>query len=36
MGFGEEVAQWLSKEIENRFRGLGLKGKVRRFLCFEA
>jgi hypothetical protein len=34
MGFEEEVAQWLSREIENRFQGLGLKGKVSSLLFF--
>jgi hypothetical protein len=32
LGFEDEVASWLSRELLERFKELGLKGKVRDFL----
>lgn len=34
LGFEDEVASWLSRELLERFRELGLKGKVRVFFAF--
>jgi hypothetical protein len=36
LGFEEGVASWLDKEMQNRFKGIGLKGQVRYlvFACF--
>lgn len=33
LGFEDEVANWLSRELLEKFKELGLKGKVRDF-CF--